>query len=142
MKRILLPGLLLLGLLSGLAPTAAEARGDGTLSVRLVRASRHTAGTDPALQDVANALGASFAFQGYQRVAQAAQPLPADDRPLRLGPYTVRCRGGRQSLEIRVEQGRQRLLNTTARLTGARPLILGGFPAGNGDIFVLVFVAR
>ena len=126
-------------LLAALLPLSALA--SGTLSIRLVRASHTVQGADPRLRDVAQALGASFAFQGYTLVAQTSMPLPAEGRQVRLGAYTVRCAGNAHALSIQVDQGRRRLLNTTAGLRGRRPLILGGFPAGAGDVFVLVFVA-
>lgn len=127
-------------LVATLLPSPAVA--SGTLTVRLVRASRSPGDTDPGLNDVAAALQGSLAFQGYSLVARAGLPLPADGRPLRLHHYTVRCQGAPERLNIRVDQGRQRLLDTNVSLRGTRPLVLGGFPAGRGDLFVLVFVAR
>ncbi len=133
---------IMLGAILAVAAAPFDAAAEGTLSIRLIRATRRAEGTDPALGDVAGALGYGFAFRGYTLAAQASQPLPADGREIRLGAYRVRCEGRRNALSIRVSRGRRRLIETTARLTGSHPLILGGFPAEHEDLYLLAFVAR
>jgi hypothetical protein len=121
------------------AATAAQA--GSSLTVRLVEASNSGTGASAGLNDVVPVLKRSLAFSSYRLVASAGFRLPAVLQTRDVGGYSVTCMGSQERLEITVTRGGQVMLNTQVALRDGIPLILGGFPAGNGR-HVLVFAAR
>ncbi len=111
------------------------------VSVRLVEASNIGEGIDSRIQDVVHVLRKSLVFKKYSLVASSSIQSPARGQTIRLGPYSVTCKGDARSMSIQVKQGRDPLLYTTASLSKGRPLALGGFPSRNGRM-ILVFLAQ
>ncbi len=111
------------------------------ISVRLVEASNLGEGIDSRIRDVVHVLKKSLVFKKYSLVASASLQSPARGQTMRLGPYSVTCKGDARSMSIRVKQGRAPLLYTTASLSKGKPLALGGFPSRNGRM-ILVFLAQ
>lgn len=117
----------------------ATAQAGNALFIRLVRAN-NTPNVDPAVQDVVQAMSGSFAFKGFSLKAQITVPLPAAGK-VNLGEYMVVCTGSQSQLNIRVLQGKRQMLDTVVALVDGKPLVLGGFPAADGQ-YLLVFMAR
>jgi hypothetical protein len=113
----------------------------GSLSIRLVRASNTPGGNSAGLGDVIPVLKKSLVYSHYSLAGSTSMKLPAQNSVRQLGSYSVTCNGQQGNLAITVRHGRKQLLNTRVSLSSRKPLILGGFPAGN-DKLVLVFVAR
>ena len=113
----------------------------GNLSVRLVKASNTPGGSSAGLGDVLPVLKKSLVYSHYALAGSTSLSLPAKQTSRQLGAYSVTCDGEQGNLAISVRHGRKQLLNTRVSLSSRRPLILGGFPAGDGKL-VLVFVAR
>lgn len=135
MKRVLLmTGILLCWQL------AATAVAGNTLSIRLVEARTGKPHQGPGLADVAGTLK-SMRYNQFTLVGSRTVRLPAPATANRLGDYTVVCSGRQDGLQIVMRKGRHSLLTTTVRLRDGKPVVIGGFPAGNAK-HLLVFLAQ
>lgn len=110
-----------------------------TVLIRAVEASNQTSGIAAGLNDVASALQ-RMSYTGYVIKGTATLPLPAGGSTGVAG-YSVSCQGPQNGMTITVKHGGRQLLSTTANLRDGKPLILGGFPSGQG-IMVLILLAR
>ena len=132
---------LLAYLLPAIALLAAPVLAGSQINIRLIEATDSGTGNPAGLADVIGVLKRSLVYKNYSLVAQASLPLPAANRVVTLGSYSVSCSGQQGSLAISVRRGGRVMLNTNISLRDNRPLIVGGFPSGRGKR-VLVFVAR
>lgn len=139
MRRARIPELLAATVALVLAAAlGAEA---GGVVIRQVRAERGGQSMDPALGDVASLLRGNMPYGQYRLVATRSIGLPASgDVQLEAG-FSVTCSGGRDNLQIVLRRGRDKVLQTTVSLGAGRPLVLGGFPAGEAT-YLLILTTR
>ena len=112
----------------------------GNLSIRLAEASQDGQGVAPSLRDVADALK-QVGFGDCRMVSSVSVLLPAVDRTVSLGEFTVKCSGPQNNLQVSVKQGGKELLNTTINLQTNKPFVLGSL-SGKKSKMALVFLAK
>lgn len=113
----------------------------GDLTVRLVAASNNDSASSKELSDVIELLKKTLAFKSYSLKGSSSVALPAANKTISLGGYSVKCDGNQGKLEIVVKKSGKVLLSTKVSLKSGKPLILGGFPQGANKL-VLIFVAH
>ena len=159
-----LPGRLFLCLLAGACWLLAGAAGHGAvlgqaITVRLVAAvtaaaptrgiDHAVAGVDAAgrvggdgLADVLPLLRGNLGFSDY-RLVSSRRMILAEGAAAELGDglrLQVRDIGARHCT-LHISRGAQELLSTRLRLAPGRPLVLGGFPAGDGARTLMVVIS-
>jgi len=163
--RRFLPGRLFLCLLAGIGWLLAGAAGHGAvlgqaITVRLVAAvtaaappargiDHAVAGVDAAgrvgggeLDDVLPLLRGNLGFSDY-RLVSSRRLIIAEGAAAELGDglrLQIRDIGARHCT-IYIFRGAQELLSTRLRLAPGRPLVLGGFPAGDGARTLMVVIS-
>lgn len=120
-----------------------SAMANDLVTVRWVKASNvQMRGEDPRLDDIAKALRKTLPYTSYQLLDQELVEL-TDASPVNLKEgFVVRFEGPQNNLRIVIERDRKELLNTTVNLKDDKPLIVGGFAAGEDARFMLVLKAR
>lgn len=110
-----------------------------TLTIRLVEAHNRSAQVDASLSDVAVTLKRNLPYTGFRQLGGTGTlALPAGGRSGFSGGYTVSAKGHAKQCQVSISKGKKALLNSTVSMQGKSPMILGGFPSGNGKhLFVL-----
>jgi hypothetical protein len=126
----------LVAALTALPVFAAEA-----LTIRLVRASNGDGGMSEGLGDLQGILSGNLPFNRFQLIDSQTVLLPASSTVQLAGGFAVRCNGRQTALSVAVSRQGRQALSTTISLERGKPLILGGFPDGDGKLLV-VLVAR
>lgn len=122
-----------IALLLPVAATAAQ-----TLTLRLVEAHNRSTTTDAALSDVATTLQRNLPYSGFTHLGSGTISLPAGGNKAFAGGYSIRATGPATNCAVEIKKNGKSQLKSTVSLRGSTPLILGGFPAGNGrHLFVL-----
>ena len=120
---------------------ASTSLAGNNLSIRLVEAGNRKKASSSGVPDVISILKKSFSYNSYNLTASGRMTLPAKKSTQKLGEYVVTCSGKQKNLSIRVMHNNKTIINTTVSLHDNKPVMVGGFPAKNGE-FILVFIAK
>jgi hypothetical protein len=127
-------------LIIGLILTAGVSLAGSTLSIRLVEASHAGQGMGNGLGDVSKLLRENLPFKSFQLLASRSMSLPADGVASLSAGFVARCSGNQGSLNVVIESGGRKVLQSTVELRDGSPLILGGFSSGKGKLIVILLV--
>ena len=137
MKRHSLSSFVLAALIIVCATTALA----DALTIRLVEASNSGRGVGDGLRDVAGLLRNNMPFSSYVLLDTRQAAVPGNGIVTMQGGYRVEYSGGPGSLTVTIQRGGKVLLRSTVALTSVSPVVVGGFPSGNGKA-IFVFTLR
>jgi hypothetical protein len=126
--------ILLLVLLS----TSNWAFAGSMLSVRLVEANNAGQGMGTGLGDVAHLLQNNLPYKTFQLLASRSMSLPANSAASLSSGIVARCSGGQENLNVVLERGGRKIMQTTVELRDGTPLIIGGISSGQGKLIVVL----
>ncbi len=118
--------------------TAGNGIAGSTLSVRLVEASHAGQGMGVGLGDVANLLQNNLPYKTFQLLASRSMPLPAKGVASLSSGIVARCEGTQESLNVVLERGGKKIMQTSVELRDGTPLIIGGLSSGQGKLIVIL----
>jgi len=125
-------------LILGFMLTAGGSFAGSILSVRLVEASHAGQGMGTGLGDVANLLQNNLPYTTFQLLSSRSMSLPASSMAsLSLG-IVARCSGGQENMNVILERGGKKIMQTTVELRDGIPLIIGGISTGQGKMIVVL----
>ena len=121
----------------------SAAYGQVQVRLRVIRASNVGQGFDPSLGDVHNELGSLFSFTSYRLLRDENlnltlnQPVSIPPREGRIILETTLVGLNRAAAEVRIRVVREgtEILNTRARLSPGRTVLIGGPRVREGVIF-------
>lgn len=125
-------------LMIGLVLAAGNALAGSTLGIRLVEASNSGQGMGAGLGDVSRLLQENLPFKSFQLLASRSMSLPANGTASLSAGFVARCSGSQKSLNVVIENGGRKVLQSTVELRDGSPLILGGFSSGKGKLIVIL----
>jgi len=109
-----------------------------TLSIRLVEAGNAGQGMGAGLGDVAHLLQNNLPYKTFQLQASRSMSLPASSVASLSSGIVARCSGGQDNLNVVLERGGKRIMQTTVELRDGIPLIIGGISSGQGKLIVVL----
>lgn len=121
--------------------SAVEVFAAPILSVRLVEASHAGQGMGAGLGDVAHLLQNNLPYKSFHLLASRSMSLPASGVASLSAGMVAKCTGGLENLNVVIEQGGKKVLQTTLGLREGTPLIIGGIPSRQGKLIV-IFLAK
>lgn len=129
-------GRLVLGL--AVVVLAGTALAEPTVVLRLVAGSNEGRGVDPGLGDVAGLLQNNLRFGRYSLLATRSLALPADSTVALGEGLVAHCAGDQRNLSVTLKMHGRVVVQSAVKLHSGRPLVLGGVPAGNRTLIVVV----
>lgn len=117
---------------------AAGAYAGSTLSIRLVEASHAGRGMGAGLGDVSSLLQNNLPYKSFQLLASRSMPLPAKGVASLSAGIVAKCTGGQDNLNVVLERGGKRVMQTTVELRDGTPFIIGGITSGQGKLIVVL----
>ena len=128
---------LIAALMLGVMMMAGESLAGSTLTVRLVAASNVGQGMGVGLGDVSSLLRDNLPFKTFQLLASRSMSLPADGPASLSGGIVVYCSGSQRDLNVVIEKGGSKVLQSTTELRDGIPLLLV-LPASKGKRIVIL----
>ncbi len=125
-------------LVLGLLLSAGEVFAGSTLTVRLVEASHAGQGIGAGLGDVAQLLQNNLPYKTFQLLASRSMSLPAAGVASLNSGIVARCSGGQDNMNVILERGGKKIMQTTVELRDGIPLIIGGISAGQGKLIIVL----
>lgn len=132
--RLILKNILLVVLMF----SAAGAYAGSTLSVRLVEASHAGQGMGAGLGDVSHLLLNNLPYKSFQLLASRSMPLPATGVASLSAGIVARCTGEQDGLNVILERGGKKVMQTTVELRDGTPFIIGGITSRQGKLIVVL----
>lgn len=120
---------------------AGGAFGGSVLSIRLVEASNSGQGMGTGLGDVAHLLQNNLPYKTFQLQASRSMSLPANSAASLSYGIVARCSGGQENMNVIVERGGKKIMQTIVELRDGTPLIIGGLSSAQGKL-ILVLLAK
>tara|TARA_B100000609_G_C17021502_1_gene333921 strand:+ start:255 stop:674 length:420 start_codon:yes stop_codon:yes gene_type:complete len=113
-----------------------------SVSLRLVEASNSSDIVSAELSDVAATLQKNLPFRSLKLLDSKMTAVPAaNSRITMAGGYVIVCNGPQDKLQISISKGKKEMVTSTVELQDQVPLFIGGFPAGESRI-LLVLISK
>lgn len=132
----------MLGLLM-LAPVLAASAGE-QVNLKLVLAKNNKSGSiDKGLNDVEDLLKGNLSYNSYTLLGQKTVPLKVTPRIILAEGVTVALSDVKEnSLNVRIDQGKKRVLTARINLRAGKPAVLGGFSGNKGKMMVILTLSH
>lgn len=122
----------------GMMLSAGAVFAGSTLSIRLVEASNAGQGMGTGLGDVAHLLQNNLPYKTFQLLASRSMSLPASSAASLSAGIVARCSGGQNNMNVILERGGKKIMQTSVELRDGTPLIIGGISSGQGKLIVVL----